>query len=402
MRPAAAVALACLLALLLSPLQAAAAERPDPPAVNARAAILIDLATGQELYARDADRPLPMASLTKVMTALLVLEHSRLDELAWVPYEVRSIPDGKIWLEPGTRVPVEDLLEALLLASANDAALTLAFHVSGSEEAFVELMNRRAQELGLTGTQFRNPHGLHEAGHQATARDLARLTRAAMANPTFRRLVALREAEIADPAGGGTRPVTNINALLAVEPRATGVKTGYTSQAQSCLIGSAAGDGVELIGVILGADTKDQVVDAMAGLLDWGLTSFRPARVLEAGQRVALPDGRSALVERDVSVLVPVDGAAAVEVSVEGGAGEAATPEAVVRVDGREAVRVPLQVSAAQEAAAVRGQARRSLPLAAGLGGLGLLLALRRLRLRIRRRSRRFRLPRRPRWDAAD
>jgi D-alanyl-D-alanine carboxypeptidase (penicillin-binding protein 5/6) len=247
-------------------------EGAEPPALHGRAAAVADAATGRILWEQDGRRPLPMASLTKIMTALVALERERdqLDVPMVVPPDVTRVYGERIYLEPGETYTFGDLLTAMLVASANDAAVAIAVNVAGSVPAFVDLMNQRAAELGLADTHFENPHGLDEAGHYASADDLASLASVAMRDPIFRRVVSMKTATVPWPARHGERVLTNHNYLLGSFPGATGVKIGYTSRALNCVVGSATRGGREVIAVVMGETPRWEWRDESA-LLQFGL-----------------------------------------------------------------------------------------------------------------------------------
>jgi D-alanyl-D-alanine carboxypeptidase (penicillin-binding protein 5/6) len=282
-----------------------------PPALSAPGALLADLDTGQVLYSKDPDSRRPIASLTKIMTGLLVLERSQPSDIVTVG-EDASIPEddragiSALGLEVGEQISVEHLLYALLLQSANDAAVALADHVSGSVPRFVNAMNRRAAALGMRHTRFRSPNGLDDRGY-STARDLMTLTRAAMAIPAFDTIVATQFHTIPAP-GGSKRHVQNRDVMLWLYEGATGVKTGYTSRAGYCVVATAERDGRRLVAVVLGAP-GDAFSDA-AALLDHGFAAFTEHTFVTAGEPngvVTLPGGSVPVeVGADLSALVPI------------------------------------------------------------------------------------------------
>lgn len=274
--------LACL-ALLGGARPAAAAA---PPELDAAAWVLVDGATGETLASREPDRELPMASTTKVMTALVVLERARLDALATVPAEA-AIGGTSAQLVTGERVRVGDLLTGLLVASGNDAAVTLAVHVGGSQESFVALMNRTARRLGLRHTAYANPHGLDAPGHHTSVRDLVSLARVAMRRPVFRRTVARRTATIPGPGGVGTRTLESRNSLLELDPSVDGIKTGNTDGAGYAIVTHARRDGVDLYAALIGATNEDGRALAAEELLDWGFAQYARPELLRPGRVVA-------------------------------------------------------------------------------------------------------------------
>ena len=279
-----------------------------PPHLRSPEAILEDLDTGQVLFDIHDQTRRPIASLTKVMTALLVLERTNLGDVVNVSPQAASVGGvaSVLGLRVGERITVRALLDALLVQSANDAAVALAEHVSGTEGAFVSLMNRRAEELGLGHSTFFSPNGLDDRG-RSTARDLAGLTRAAERDPEFDAIVRSRFRTIRSLTGP-TRRVQNRNVLLWLYPGATGVKTGFTTPAGHCLIASAERGGRRLLAVVMGAPTDQAGFDDGAALLNFGFDGFVPVTLLTAGEAVGVVtvDGRrvDAAAHRTVSRLV--------------------------------------------------------------------------------------------------
>ena len=269
----------------LQELDTPANETPVPE-VEGDALLLSDIGFGQVLFQRAPDRPLPVASLTKVMTALLVLER----EAGHLDRKVRIDPDAvfgrrdygagsTIALKAGERISIRDLLEGLLLASANDAAEALAIEEAGSVSAFVDAMNERARTLGMGHTRFASPHGLDDRG-KSSASDLLHLYREASTIPTFARLVQRRVAVIRSDRAP-LRHVQNRNVLLWLYPGATGVKTGYTAGAGYCLIATASRGGRELSVVVLGG--SDEVFSDAAALLNHGFAAYEVRQLVGEG-----------------------------------------------------------------------------------------------------------------------
>lgn len=211
---------------------------------------------GREVWARNPDRPLPPGSLTKMMTALLVLERADLGQVATVSREASRETGTRLGLAPGDRMSVIELLGATLLGSANDACHALADHVAGSEKRFVSLMNARAREMGLSNTRFANACGHDDPGLYSTARDLARLAETAMGNPVFAKMSGLVEGEISTADGGKTFLLENRNLLIGSYPGARGVKTGFTGRAGKCLAAFAERDGKRVLLVLLNAPDR--------------------------------------------------------------------------------------------------------------------------------------------------
>jgi serine-type D-Ala-D-Ala carboxypeptidase (penicillin-binding protein 5/6) len=254
------------------------------PTVEADAYIVLDPATGEVLERRAPDRELPMASTTKIMTALVALESADLDDVMTVPPDA-AVGGSTGGLVAGERLSVRDLLTALLVASGNDAAVTLAEGVAGSQAAFVARMNRRARELGLTETRFANPHGLDAAGHHSSVRDLVTLAREAMRNPVFRRTVSQRRATIPGPGGVGERELVSENLLLDVDPDVDGVKTGMTDGAGYALVAHARRrpDSPELYLALIGAPSEAARVRDGLELLGAARARYAPAMLIAEG-----------------------------------------------------------------------------------------------------------------------
>lgn len=223
------------------------------PSLGARAAILVDARDGRVLWTRRARARLPIASTTKIMTALLALERLEPRELVTIRRRVTRVPLVREGLRAGERVAVWKLLDGLLVYSGNDDALALAQAVAGSRWRFVRLMNERAHDLGLSDTHYSTPSGVIDRGNWSSAWDLAALTRVARREPRFRRIVRMRVAHVRWPAPTFAKVYVNKNALLGMFPGADGVKTGWTTVARHCLVASARRDGLRLIAVVLGS-----------------------------------------------------------------------------------------------------------------------------------------------------
>ena len=218
--------------------------------VSARAATLYEPKTQTFLYEKNADMRLPMASTTKIMTALVVLEHADLDTKVTVDPRAVDVEGSSLYLTEGEVLTVEELLFGLMLRSANDAAEALACEIAGSVPAFVEMMNEKAVAMGLTDTHFETPHGLDGKEHYTTARELAYITAAALENEDFRRIVSTYKVTLGDDP---VRLVVNHNKLLSLYDGAVGVKTGFTKKSGRCLVGAAEREGLTLITVTLDA-----------------------------------------------------------------------------------------------------------------------------------------------------
>ncbi len=255
----------------------------NAPLIQAKSAVLIEASTGQVLYAKDAHRRLPPASLTKVMTALIVLEHADMDEVVVASKNAVNTPSSSMHLQEGERVKVRDLLYALMLRSANDAAVALAEHVSGSVAQFVQMMNARARTLGAKNTHFVNPHGLHEPNHLSTAYDLALMARVAMENPHFREIVKQKSYLVERSHNQEDLLMVSRAKFLEMYEGAEGIKTGYTRPAGYCFVGSATRYGRRLIAVVLNSPQREQ--DTIA-LMDYGFYEWQPLLLGKAGEVV--------------------------------------------------------------------------------------------------------------------
>ena len=220
--------------------------------LSAQSAVLIDARDGKILYEKDADTPRPMASTTKIMTAIVAIENGDVNEIIEITDEAVGVEGSSIYLQKGEKMTLLELLYALLLQSANDAAVAIAVGVGGSVEGFARMMNEKAIELGLTSTHFENPNGLDADGHVTTARELALLTAYALKNPTFAEIVSTYKRKISGP-DGGVRLVVNHNKLLNMYDGCVGVKTGFTKKSGRCLVSAACRESLTLVAVTLSA-----------------------------------------------------------------------------------------------------------------------------------------------------
>ena len=268
---------------------AAASASPAPPVGRAAAAIVVDASDGAVVFQKNPDEQRAIASTTKLMTALLTLERARPRDVFTAPAYDALPAESKINLRKGERMRVEDLLEGLLLESANDAAVTLAEGIAGSRSRFVSLMNRRAAELGLARTSYANPIGLDDPNNQSTARDLARLAVRLLRTPQFARIVDMPKAVL--ESGSRRRVVDNRNDLVGRYPFVDGVKTGHTIEARYVLVGAAHGrGGSSVVSVVLGEPSEAARDTDTLALLRWALGRFRRERVLDPGRVVARAD----------------------------------------------------------------------------------------------------------------
>ena len=250
-----------------------------PPEVSAESAILIERSSGDCAYAKNADARMPMASTTKIMTAHTALSLAAPETPITVDGRAVGVEGSSVYLVEGESLTLEQLLYALMLESANDAAAAIAIGLCGSIEAFAAKMNERAAEIGLTDTHFVNPHGLDDEEHYTTARELAILTREAMRDPLFCEIVSTRKTTIPHADGEGERLLVNHNKLLRLDESCVGVKTGFTKRSGRCLVSAAERDGVELIAVTLNAPDD---WDDHEGLLDYGFSRYRSVELCSA------------------------------------------------------------------------------------------------------------------------
>ena len=292
-----------------------------------RAAILVDQATGTVLYEKNADQPMPIASITKVMTLLLTFEAVHAGKFSLsspVPVSAHAAGMGgsQIWLEPGEQFTLDEMLRAICVSSANDAAVAVAELVGGSEGAFVALMNAKAAELGMRGTTFKNACGLDTEGHLSTARDVAVMSRAILTECPE----VLHYSGIwTDTLRGGETMLVNTNKLLRRYDGITGLKTGTTGGAGVCISASASRDGLDLIAVVLGSNSSAERFEAATALLDYGFANYEAAPLPDLSQRplrLAVEGGAAADVPLDYSalpgrLLVPRGGAEGLAAAVE-------------------------------------------------------------------------------------
>ena len=276
-----ALALCCVLAAALcmpafaEPLAAGRFALPDFD-VPCRAAVLIDLSSGTVLYEKEPDTPMPIASITKVMTLLLTFEaidagKVSLQDTVPVSDHAYNMGGSQIWLEPGETFTLDEMIKAICVSSANDAAVAVAEFIGGSEPAFAELMNQKAAELGMVNTTFKNACGLDEAGHLSTARDVAIMSREMLLkHPQITDYTTIWMDTLRD----GQTQLLNTNKLLKRYQGVTGLKTGTTSGAGVCISASASRDGLDLLAVVLGAASSNERFDAATALLDYGFANF--------------------------------------------------------------------------------------------------------------------------------
>lgn len=394
-RVVAGVLVAALCTLAGAAPAGAAKKKPaGPPSLRAPAAIVVDAETGAVLYAKHPDRRRGIASTTKLMTALLALRSTKPEQVfKAAPYSAQAA-ESQIGLQAGERMTVHDLMRALLLESANDAAATIAENVAGSTSAFVERMNDEARALGLTGTSYANPVGLDDPANYSTARDLATLARELLTDRTFARIVDLPRARLA--SGAHPRTVLNRNMLVRSYPFVNGVKTGHTDEAGYVLVGAASRNGAKVVSVVLGERSESARDSESLKLLRYGLTRYEKVHVISAVRPMYLVpvnffDGVHVTLHAASDVTVTVPRGARVHtylrtpfpVHLTGPLRAGSTVGKVtVSVDGRPAANVPLVTgepvpgsSWIREAAIDAGRTRPTLAL--GVIGVVLLALLR-------------------------
>lgn len=286
------ILLSVVVLLALKPLTVLAA-----PFINSQYYCLVEGATGQAILAKNANQERPVASTTKIMTGILVLEYADLDEIATVSQFASRTPQYSIGLRSGQELSLHELMKASLIKSSNDAAVVLAEHIAGDEELFAHLMSKKAFALGAMHTHFRNASGLPKEGHYSTPFDLARISRYTLSQPYLAKMVATRQSSFQHP--GYIQPLTinNTNNLLGSYPGADGIKTGTANEAGKCLIASATRGGRQLIAVVL--KSSDRSRDC-ARLLDYGFNKTTRSQVIDSEEvfkNVKISKGQAAYAE---------------------------------------------------------------------------------------------------------
>lgn len=306
-RRIAACFLAAVVAMMTFSTRVTALSAEELPAPSA---VLMEASTGKVLFEKNAHEQRPCASITKVMTLLLVMEtldegRIHLEDMVSASEHASSMGGSDIWLEPGETMSVNDLLKATVIVSANDAAVALAEYVSGSEEAFVQRMNERAAELGMTNTVFKNCNGLDEDGHVTTAYDIALMSRALIQHEKIFDYTQVWMDELR----GGKTQLVNTNKLLKSYSGITGLKTGTTGKAGSCMAATAERDGMSLVAVVLGCASTEDRFSSAASLLDagfsgWALTA--PSLSSDALAPIAVEKGMQSTVAVEADPLTGV------------------------------------------------------------------------------------------------
>lgn len=276
--------------------------------VSANSAVVMEASTGRVLYQKNAYEKMPMASTTKIMTALVAIENGNLSDMVKISANASGIEGSSIWLSPGETMTLSDLLFGLMLASGNDAAIAIAEHVGGDVETFVGMMNDKAREIGAYNTHFVNPNGLPAGDHYTTAYDLALISAYAMQNKTFREVVKTQYKTLPWEGHEWDRVVKNKNKILWNYEGGNGIKTGFTKEAGRCLAAAAEREGMQLVSVVLCA--PDMFNDCMV-LMDYGFENYDHSLVVKAGEKIgeiAVKDGmeKSFPVYTDKDVYFPL------------------------------------------------------------------------------------------------
>ena len=283
------VLLAIVMMVSVAPTAFSEETSSKEPQIQGEGAYLIDVLSGQTLYMKNPDKPLAPASTTKIMTGLLAIERGNLNDIVTVSPSMlnKKLVDGtQIYLVPGEKMPLKEMLYALLLNSANDSAVAIAEHIGGDLPTFVEMMNQRAREIGATQTHFVNSCGLTETGHVTTAHDLALIARVAYQNNTFAEYVRTKSQTISRSKPDTPVLMLNQNKLLFRDATVDGIKTGYTADAKNCLVASVTKDGRHFIGVILKSPGPEIWTD-MQAMFEFGFTQFKGSTFKPAGSIIS-------------------------------------------------------------------------------------------------------------------
>ena len=244
----------------------------EEPKLNSRAAVIYDRKSKKVIWGKKENERRPMASTTKIMTAIVVLENANLDDTVTVSKKAAGTGGSRLGLKTGDKITINNLLYGLLLVSGNDAAVALAEHVSGSVESFAEKMNQKAEEMNLEDTHFIVPHGLDMENHYTTALELAEMADYAMNNKKFAQIVNTKNITIS--INGRSKSLKNTNELLGNLNGVNGVKTGFTNGANRCLVTSVNRDGMNIITVVLGADTKKDRTNDSVKLIEYAYKNY--------------------------------------------------------------------------------------------------------------------------------
>ena len=247
--------------------------------LDSRIALIYDRASGRILYERNGNKQTPMASTTKIMTAIVVLENANLKDIVKIDSKAAGIGGSRLGLSKNDKITVNDLLYGLMLRSGNDAAVALAYYVGGSIEGFAKMMNKKAKEMGLVNTHFIVPHGLDNNGHYTTAYELAKMADYALKNNKFKEIVSSQNAII--HINGSAKNINNTNKLLGSVSGVYGVKTGFTNGAGRCLVTSCKRNDLDIITVVIGANTTNQRTSDTIKLIEYANENFKICNIRE-------------------------------------------------------------------------------------------------------------------------
>lgn len=247
------------------------------PTVNSRAAIVYDRNSGQILFGKNENEKRKMASTTKIMTAIIVIENSNLDDIVTISSKAAGTGGSRLGLHTNDKISVRNLLYGLMLCSGNDAAVALAEHVGGTIDGFADLMNQKCSDLGLTSTHFVTPHGLDNEEHYTTAYELAIITNYALQNDVFRKLVGTKNYTVT--INSSSKSLSNTNELLGNLNGVYGVKTGFTNGANRCLVTAVKRNNLDIICIVLGADTKKDRTKDSIELIEYVFNNFEPVNI---------------------------------------------------------------------------------------------------------------------------
>lgn len=250
------------------------------PKIDAGAAIVMDLTSGRILFEKNAYTRRPMASTTKIMTAIVAIENGSMEDMVTVSKKASGIRGSTIHLKEGQKLKLEELMYGLMLQSGNDAAIAIGEHIGGTLENFLDMMNKKAGEIGAKNTYFKSPHGLDIDGHYTTAYDLALITKYALGNPMFSQIVGTKNAFV------NGKSIHSTNEMLDIYPGADGVKTGYTGKAGRCLVTSATRNNWRLISVVLSCPTRYKRAESSKKILDHAFANYKHHMLLAKDENV--------------------------------------------------------------------------------------------------------------------
>ena len=273
----------CVFVLLVSFFSLPKQKNVEAFSINSKAYAVLECSTNRLLYSKNKDEKLPMASTTKVMTAVLALEKGSLNDVVEIKKEYTGIEGTSIYLKEGEKLTLEDLLHGMMLVSGNDAAVAVAYHIGGSIEGFAKMMNEKAKELGMKNTNFKNPNGLPDDEHYTTAYDFALLASYAMKNENFVKIINDKKWSMSYEGKENGRVIYNRNKLLNSFDGSNGVKTGYTKKAGKCFVFAAKRNDMQVVGVVL--KSADHYTDSK-NLLDMSFSNYKMEKIIEKGEYI--------------------------------------------------------------------------------------------------------------------